>query len=297
MTQVSVLITGGGGFVGSHLAQGFQALGYAVTSMDLSFDAETRTRLAGVRLIEAALAPETLKEALAGGCTMVIHAAALTSPPEMTGLTLFGHVSHNVDLLLDCLDQASAHGVSCFVFLSSSGVFSFDEAEELDEGVTPSGTSAYSVAKRAGEAICSAFAGSLVLRLGPLYGPDERSRPSRVQVSPIRRWLDCVEEGRPITVESPLSRRDWTFLPDLARAIDLLRRQGSSGLLHLTSGEIVADLDLAQRIAALRPGTTVIPAERPEPRRVPMRSRRADLNGFAWTPLARGLHLVAEAHA
>ncbi len=118
-----------------------------------------------------------------------------------------------------------------------------------------------------------------------------------MQVSPIRRWLDCVEEGRPITVESPLSRRDWTFLPDLARAIDLLRRQGASGLLHLTSGEIVADLDLAQRIAALRPGTTVIPAERPEPRRVPMRSRRADLNGFAWTPLARGLHLVAEAHA
>ncbi len=58
MTQVSVLITGGGGFVGSHLAQGFHTLGYAVTAMDLRFDAETRTRLAGVRLIEAALAPK-----------------------------------------------------------------------------------------------------------------------------------------------------------------------------------------------------------------------------------------------
>lgn len=297
MTRRTVLITGGGGFVGSHLAEGFRDLGYGVTAIDSSFDIETRGRLDGVRLIEAELDGPSLTEALRAGIGMVVHGAALTTPPERASLTFFGHVRRNVDLLIDCLDQAASHGVPCFVFLSSSGVFSFEEADLLDESVTPRGTSAYAVAKRAGEALCAAFDGALVLRLGPLYGPDERSRDSRVFVSPIRRWLDCLDRDAPITVESPLSRRDWTFLPDLAPAIDRLCHQGARGLFHLTSGEILGDLELAEIIAARRPGTSVAVADRLEPRRVPMTSRRTELDGFCWTPLKRGLSLVAEGRA
>ena len=293
----TVLITGGGGFVGSHLAEGLRALGYTVTVIDSHFDSYTRERLQGVRLIEATIDGGSLRGALEGGMDMVIHGAALTTPPDLMGVTLFAHVRRNVDLLIDCLDQSALHDVPYFVFLSSSGVFSFEEAEELHEDVFPRGASAYAVAKRAGEALCAAYPGSLVVRLGPLYGADERSRDSRVFVSPIRRWLDCLDQGTPITVESPLSRRDWTYLPDLARAIDRLASRGARGLFHLTSGEILGDLELAEFIAALRPGTSVAIAERPEPRRVPMTSRRTELDGFAWTPLARGLSLVAEGHA
>lgn len=297
MTRPTVLITGGGGFVGSHLAEGLRALGYTVTAIDSHFDSHTRERLQGVRLIEATIDGASLRGALEGGMDMVIHGAALTTPPDLMGMTLFAHVRRNVDLLIECLDQSALHDVPYFVFLSSSGVFSFEEAEELHEDVFPRGATAYAVAKRAGEALCAAYPASLVVRLGPLYGDDERSRDSRIFVSPIRSWLDCVEQGSALSVDSPRSRRDWTFLPDLARAIDRLRSAAACGLYHLTSGEIVSDLELANLIAARRPGTLVAVTEQPGPPRVPMTSRRRELDGFSWTPLSQGLSLVAEGRA
>ncbi|WP_185969727.1 NAD-dependent epimerase/dehydratase family protein [Rhizobium straminoryzae] len=294
MNRPGILITGGGGFVGSHLAEGLSALGYPVMALDRRFDAATRSRLAGIRLIEAELTAEALRAAMDESIGIVIHGAALTTPPECLGISEIAHVRDNVTLLIDCLDQAVAWGIGCFIFLSSSGVFAFDEADLLDEAVAPQGTSAYALGKRAGEVIALARPETLVLRLGPLYGPHEESRPTRRFVSPIRQWLDAAQKGMPLVVASPQSRRDWTFLPDLAAAIDRLIRSEARGLMHLTSGEIISDLALAETIAARTPGLVAERADETGPKRVPMVSRRPDLKGFAWTLLERGLHLMSE---
>ena len=87
MTVARVLITGAGGFVGSHLAIGFAALGYQVTALDRGFDPATRSRLSGIGLTEADLgAPDALIPDLGDGCT-IIHAAALTTNPAAMGMT------------------------------------------------------------------------------------------------------------------------------------------------------------------------------------------------------------------
>lgn len=294
MTRPGILITGGGGFVGSHLAEGLLKLGHAVTALDRGFDVATRSRLAGIRLIEADLTAATLHAAMDETIGIVIHGAALTTPPDCLGISELSHVRDNVTLLIDCLDQAVARGIGCFIFLSSSGVFAFDEADPLDETVAPQGTSAYALAKRAGELIAQARPETLILRLGPLYGSHEESRPTRRFVSPVRQWLDAARQGMPLVVESAQSRRDWTFLPDLAVAIDRLIRNEARGLLHLTSGDIISDLALAEKIAARTSGLAVETTNETAAKRVPMISRREDLQGFAWTPLDRSLQSMSE---
>lgn len=296
MTKPAILITGAGGFVGSHLAEGLSRLGYAVTALDRAFDGPTRRRLGSLRLIEGDLNRETLGCMADEEIKVVIHGAALTTSPELLGISELAHVRHNIDTLIDTLDAAVANGVECFIFLSSSGVFSFSEADVLDENTVPTGASAYALAKRAGEMIAGARPETLILRLGPLYGPHEASRPTRLSISLIGQWLERATKGDKLEVMNPLSRRDWTYLPDLAPAVDHLIGVGARGLLHLTSAESVSDLALAEKIASRHPGLDLDAAIDGADKRVPMISRRHELEDFAWTPLEHGLRLTAEAH-
>lgn len=288
-----MLITGAGGFVCSHLAQGFLAMGDAVTGLDLSFDAATRERLAGANLVEQALTAQSL--ASLGSFDLVIHGAALTTVP--LNLDSTGYVELNVGLLRDCLHFAIASGASDFVFLSSSGVFSPEDGDGVHlETTIPTATAPYAIAKRMGEeaavAASSATLRAVGVRLGPVYGPAETSRGSRVVVSQIRRWLDAAVSGNPITIEKPNEIRDWTFAPDLPFALDALLgiRPKLTGIVHLTAASRVSNRDLAAAIADITGGACVEQQVDSNAARLPMASSRLDLDElFAWTPLAAGL--------
>ena len=135
---------------------------------------------------------------------------------------------------------------------------------------------------------------AIAVRLGPVYGPHEQSRETRRQVSVVRQWLLAAHDGAPIVVASPASERDWTFAPDLARAIDALLRQTPpvAGVVHLAAPGSIRDADLARLIAG-RDDVAVVPDHLP-PRR-PMRSTRLDLAALIdWTPLPTGLQRTAE---
>jgi nucleoside-diphosphate-sugar epimerase len=295
----TVLITGAGGFVGSHMAEGFATMGDAVIALDAAFDAQTRERLVDVDLIEAPLSAGVL----ASGQTvdLVIHGAAITTPPEEFGMTDEQHVAANVSLLEDALTLAVRNGASDFVFISSSGVFSLEDGEGMQlESTLPTATMPYAAAKRAGEtatsAANSATLRAISIRLGPIYGPHEASRSTRKIVSQVRRWLDRVKSGEPIVVQMPDERRDWTFAPDLPRALDALLaiEPKLSGIVHLTSAEIVSNLALAEMIARLVDGSKVEIMPLVQAPRLPISSDRLDLGSlYAWTPLRDGLAAIA----
>lgn len=288
-----VLITGAGGFVGSHLAQGFAAMGDTVIGVDLSFDHLTRRRLDGVRLIERdllAVDGSTLPAA-----DLVIHGSAITTPQQSADDGDDAHLDANVALLRTSLDHAVACKASEFVFLSSSGVFTTDDGRDVHlESTTPTATLPYARAKRAGEAAVAAARGLMAIsvRLGPIYGPYEAPRQTRTIVSPVRRWLDMAKAGQPILVELPEERRDWTYAPDLAGALNALLQDdlAPGSIYHLTSGQIFSNGEIARMIADLVAGSSIADARVDRQTRLPMSSDRLYLAElYDWTPMRQGL--------
>lgn len=303
MTLAPVLITGAGGFVGSHLAMGFAALGVQVTALDRGFDAATRARLTGVRLVEVDLAaPDAAVPDLGEGC-IILHAAALTTNAAAMRMTEAEHVTANLAPLLAMLRHAAWVRAGSFVFLSSSGVFAEgDGSPDLCDTDLPTAIGPYSAAKRAGEVLVpSALAAGTkpyCLRLGYLYGPHEVARPTRQRVSLMQDWTIRAERGEVIDLASPAPRRDWTFVPDLAPAIvRLLQGPGEPGPRHLCAPDPVSDNEVLALLRAHYPRLAARQVPTP-PIKPPMRpSHFPALDGFAWTGLASGLAQVVRVAA
>jgi nucleoside-diphosphate-sugar epimerase len=291
MTRRATL-TGAGGFAGGQIAAGLLAAGWRVAAIDLSFDAGAKARLAGADLVEADLAdgfPDVPR------ADLVIHAAALTTDAETLGITPAAHIRANMAPLLAALDHAATSRAGAFVFLSSTGVFAPTDGEpDLTDACTPTAMHPYAAAKRAGELLVpAALAGVCpvhVVRLGYLYGPGEAARPTRASVSLVRRWCDAAERGEALTVPADDPRRDWTWAPDLAPALLRLAASAPAGrALHLTSGHVLSDGQLARLIARANPRTIVRmgPAIGGKPPAVP--SAIPALDGFRWTAPEEGL--------
>lgn len=301
-----VLITGAGGFVGSALAEAQIAEGHEVLATDLAFDAHTRARLGKAQLIEGPL-PEVLADLTGTTADVVIHAAAITADPARFGLTRAGHLRANTSLLLDALNWARGHASGRFVFISSSGVFGLaKDAQVVDERAPATATDPYSAAKRAGEILLSGASEpgfeTVVLRLGPVFGPHEAPRHTRPIPSLVARMFAAAREHAEITVAAPDARRDWTFLPDIARATGVLLDHPGAlpAVLHVTSGIALSDLELAQAIAAHCPGTRIVtapdaPAHPPRP--VMVSGVSSPLDGFDWTTVAKALADIVPAEA
>ena len=292
-----MLVTGAGGFVGSALVEGFVALGWRVTAVDRAFDAATGARLSGSRVITADLehgAPSDLPAA-----AVIVHAAATTTDAATLGVTPAAHIAANLRPLLALLEHAALTRPEAFVFVSSSGVFAAgDGRDRLRDTDVPTGRSPYAVAKRAGELLTlAAFDGvaAHVVRLGHLYGPHEATRPSRVRLSPVARWLEAARRGAALVVPADNPARDWTFTPDLAPVMArLVAAPPAAGPVHLCSPFVETDDVMAARIAALMPGVRCTRGPALTAVKPPMApSDLAHLGPLSWTDPATGLARLA----
>lgn len=295
-----ILVTGAGGFVGGFLAEGFRAAGHSVLALDRAFDSEARTRLVGCALVETALAPGSLDGL--EPVDLVVHGAAVTTSPADLRLSAVQHIRANCDALLEVLAFAQGCGARDFVALSSSAVFDAPaDVDLLVESTPAEARGAYALAKRAGELFLQSLSEGPLrgcsVRLGSIYGPGERARPSRRNVSPVRQWTDQAAAGQPVVVATPAGRRDWTYGPDLADALlALLKREPPvDGVIHVTSGEAADDGDIAGLIAGHFNVECRIGARPAAPRRVPMGSERIEPGELRrWTPLRQGLAHVMD---
>jgi UDP-N-acetylglucosamine/UDP-N-acetyl-alpha-D-glucosaminouronate 4-epimerase len=219
-----VLVTGGGGFIGSHLAGRLATLGHCVRILD-NFATGRRSNVgaldADVELIEGDIQSyERVHNAIAG-CDLVFHQAALPSVPRSVADPLTSNAT-NVIGTLNVLLAARDAGVRRVVFASSSSVYGTSHELPKREDMAPLPVSPYAVAKLACEGYCRSFGEvygleTVALRYFNVFGPRQDPRSQYAAVVP--NFITSLLTGqRPTIFGDGEQSRDFTYVDNVVQA-------------------------------------------------------------------------------
>ena len=217
-----VLVTGGAGFIGSHIAQAYLAGGWEVVVLDDLSRGKERNIPSGARFVRADVrSPEARRVVAEGGFTVLNHHAAQIDVRVSVDEPALD-AAINVVGLVNLLDGAGAGGVRRVVFASSGGVVYGDpEVVPTPETAPKAPISPYGVSKLAGEYYMRALAAlrgfeAVAMRYANVFGPrqDPKSEAGVVSI-----FVSRLLEDRPLTVfGNGLQTRDYVFVSDVARA-------------------------------------------------------------------------------
>lgn len=218
------LVTGGAGFIGSHIAARLAALGERVRVLD-DFSYGGAESLSGlVRRVETVAGnvtnPAVLGRAMAG-VNVVFHQAGIRSVSlSMENPALANQV--NVEGTLNVLVAARDTGVRRVVFASSYLVYGNAGALPQSEAETPNPTTPYAVSKLAGEHYCKVFAElygleTVSLRYFDVFGPTLDPKPQSPTV--VDRFIGAALAGEPLEIHGDgLQSRDFTYIDNVVDA-------------------------------------------------------------------------------
>jgi UDP-glucose 4-epimerase len=292
------LVTGGAGFIGSHLVDQLVAGGNAVTVLDdfstgqLANLREAQSR-GDLRIIRGSISDRAAIEEAMAECDLVFHLAvqcvrrSLSEPLQ----------NHDVNATgtLNVLEVARRRRIRRFVYCSSSEVYGNCGERRLAETATVcEPTTVYGAAKLAGEHYAKAYwrtygLPTVVVRPFNAYGPREHLTGDLAEVIP-RFVIRALNGLPPVIFGSGENGRDFTYVTETARGIALAARCDAliSGVVNIAHGEMVTVRQLAEAIARLCGRPDIAPVFI-EPRPGDVRALLAD------TRLARAtLDFVAE---
>src|SRR5438093_5417795 len=223
-TRAVTLVTGGAGFIGSHLVERLLALGHRVRVVDNLSTGSERNLAAVLRDIEFLRGdlrdPATCRDAVAGVET-VFHVAALPSVPRSLEDPWTSH-DCNVNATLRLLIACAAARVRRVVYSSSSSAYGDTATLPKIEDAEPLPRSPYAVAKLAGEQYVLAFARAgtvegVALRYFNVFGP--RQDPNSPYAAVIPAFLSAAHEGRPVSLFGDGHQtRDFTYVDNVLAA-------------------------------------------------------------------------------
>lgn len=247
------LVTGGAGFIGSHLVAALLERGETVRVAD-DFSTGRRENVpADVDLIEGDLADRAVARRAVEGCEFVLHQAAIPSVPRSVSDPLRSHRA-NVDATLEVLAAARDGGVRRFVYAGSSSAYG-DQAElPKREDMPTAPKSPYALQKLVGEQYCQLFTAlygleTVTTRYFNVYGP--RQQPGSPYSGVISLFIEAAVEGtRPTVHGDGTQTRDFTFVADVVEGVlACCTAPGVSGeIINLAPGGRVSLLDLLETI-------------------------------------------------
>jgi len=245
------LVTGGAGFIGSHLVRRLSARGPVTVLDDLSSGKkENLTGLSCAFFPGSILDPAPLAEACAGA-THVFHLAALVSVPESVSHPTRCH-EINVEGTRRVLAAAAQAGVHRVVLASSCAVYGDDPTMPKTETSPVAPASPYADSKLAGERLCAeAKIPAVALRFFNVYGP--RQDPRGPYAAAVPKFLEAARAGSPLTIFGDGHQtRDFVYVDDVTAALEHAALSPSlSGVYNVASGHSVSVLRLAELILAL----------------------------------------------
>jgi nucleoside-diphosphate-sugar epimerase len=255
----SYLVTGGAGFIGSHLVEALLQRGARVRVLD-SLATGRPSNLAPFRadieLIEADIRDRDAVAAAVRGCDVVLHQAALPSVQRSVQDPLLTN-DINVNGTLNVLVAARDAGVRRVVFASSSSVYGDTPTLPKVETMTPAPLSPYAVSKLAGERYCLVWAAvyglpAIALRYFNVFGP--RQDPTSDYAAVIPRFATAMLAGRAPTIYGDGEQsRDFTYVQNVVEA-NLLASTApaaTSGAFNVAGGDRITLNELVARINRL----------------------------------------------
>jgi len=264
--MASYLITGGAGFIGSHLARTLVGRGETVRVID-NFSTGKRENLADLRdqieIIEAGLGDLGVLERAMRGIDYVLHHAALPSVPRSIQNPMESHEAAATGTL-NVLLAAHHAQVQRVVYAGSSSAYGDIDGDAKREDMLPLPLSPYAAAKLSGEHYCQVFyhvynLPTVILRYFNVFGPHQD--PHSPYSAVIPRFISRMITGQQPTIYGDGSQsRDFTYIDNVVQG-NLLACQsnGASGqIINLACGKSVTLIDLVTALNRLL-GTSIEP--------------------------------------
>lgn len=254
-----VLITGGAGFIGSHLVERLLALGHRVRVLDnLSTGKRENLPVAGnVEFLLGDVGDFQAVRSAVAGIDAIVHLAAVASVQASVDAPLATHAS-NFDGTLHLLEAARLGGVRRFLYASSAAVYGDNDELPLTEEAKPCPLTPYAADKLAGEHYLRFYTrehglDTTAFRFFNIFGP--RQDPSSPYSGVISIFADRLARGQPVTIFGDgLQTRDFVFVGDLVRLLaEALQRRNLAGqAINVGRGRPSSLLDVIAALEKLR---------------------------------------------
>ena len=253
------LVTGGAGFIGSHICEELLRRGEGVVVLD-NFATGRRENLehllGDLELIEGDLRDlDTVRRAVKGA-DYVLHQGALPSVPRSVADPI---TTHEVNTLgtLNVLVAARDERVKRLVFASSSSVYGDTPVLPKREDMPPAPKSPYAVSKLAAECYCRVFyqlygLETVALRYFNVFGP--RQNPHSQYAAAIAKFVQAMRDGGTITIYGDGSQtRDFTYVANVVEAnlLAAAAPAGAGGVFNIACGQHVSLNEVVSLLAEI----------------------------------------------
>ena len=300
MKYKNCLVTGGAGFIGSHLVQRLLAKGCRVTCLDDLSEGkwENLPKHPKLTKVKASILSNISKYASEN--EVIFHLAAI---PRLQKSLAFPWQSHraNIDGTLKLLLLAKQHKIKKFIFASSSSVYGNQNRLPFEETMVPDPLVPYSLQKLVGEKYCQMFSRlwgleTIALRYFSVYGP--RMNPDGAYALLIPKFIKLISQDIAPTINGDGKQvRDFTYVSDVVDGTLLAAESDLSGeVFNIGFGKSISVNDVAQIINRIM-GKNIKPVHGPpvvEPKATLSSSKKAK-KYLGWEPkvdLEKGLKMM-----
>jgi nucleoside-diphosphate-sugar epimerase len=302
-----VLVTGGAGFIGSHLTWGLLAGGHEVRILDSLYTGRRENLgevIGDVELIDGDIRDLEGTRRASKGCEAVFHLAAVPSVPRSIADPITTHEA-NATGTLNVLIAARDAGARRVVFASSSSIYGAAAELPKRESTGPLPISPYAISKLAGENYCHSFfqifgLETVALRYFNVFGP--RQDPDSQYAAVVPKFIQAFRNGQTPTIFGDGEQsRDFTYVGNVVKAnLTALARPGVAGRVYNIACGQRTTLNQLAAILREETGAAVAPAHGP-PRDGEVRHSHADISlarrELGYEPaisLAEGLRLTID---
>jgi nucleoside-diphosphate-sugar epimerase len=254
-----ILVTGGAGFIGSHIAAALAAQGAKVRILDdlSTGHRENLDEIGGdIDFVEGSVADPVALDRALEDVELVFHEAAIPSVPRSVENPEQTHVA-SVDGTFSLLVAARDKGVQRLVYAASSSAYGDQPTLPKDEAMLPDPLSPYAVAKLVGEYYCQVFSRvygleTVSLRYFNVFGP--RQDPGSQYSGVVSRFISSLLSGeRPVIYGDGEQSRDFTYIDNVVHA-NLKAAETTTGVgkvINVANGERITLNELLSELKSL----------------------------------------------